>query len=648
MKYYLTTPIYYTNAAPHIGHAYTTIAADTIRRMKQMQGYEVTLATGTDEHGVNVERAALAAGKTPLEYTNVIAEEFRKQWQILELGIDRFQRTTAANHAKVVQDLFLRCKENGYVYKGHYTGQYCIFDNAYINDAKPGDPCPDCGRPTETVTEENYYFKLSAFTDQLLDLYMNQPDFIQPEIRRNEVMAFVRQGLKDLSISRTTVKWGIPVPGEAEHVFYVWFDALSTYMSAVAADNLWPADLHLIGKEIVRFHAVYWPAFLWAAGLELPKRIFAHGWLLFENDKMSKSRGNIVRATPIHKVLGTDALRYFLLREVVFGQDGSFSYDALVGRYNSDLANGLGNLASRTLTMIHQYRGGEIPKGDSDNHVGAAADSTVELALEAFERLDFSKALETVWSLIAVVDKYIVEQAPWKLAKGGPECVESLDTALYTAAEALRIITALLYPILPQSAEKIWFQLGMPGHLDSARVADLHWGHLAVGQKLRAVEAVFPRAEAKASIEKMKELETVELARQHTLLGKVAPPPLDAAAEAARAANGSGQITIDDFAKVDLRVGVVMSAVPVKNADKLLHLAVDIGEAQPRSIVAGIALAYKPEALVGRKVVIVANLAPRKLRGLESQGMIVAASLGDGAPVLASFLEDVPIGARLK
>jgi len=648
MKYYLTTPIYYTNAAPHIGHAYTTIAADTIRRMKQMQGYDVTLATGTDEHGVNVERAALAAGKTPLEYTNVIAEEFRRQWQILELGIDRFQRTTAANHAQVVQNLFLRCKENGYVYKGHYTGQYCIFDNAYINDAKPGDPCPDCGRPTETVTEENYYFKLSAFTDRLLDLYMNQPDFIQPEIRRNEVMAFVRQGLKDLSISRTTVKWGIPVPGEAEHVFYVWFDALSTYMSAVAGDNLWPADLHLIGKEIVRFHAVYWPAFLWAAGLELPKRIFAHGWLLFENDKMSKSRGNIVRATPIHKVLGTDALRYFLLREVVFGQDGSFSYDALVGRYNSDLANGLGNLASRTLTMIHQYRGGAVPSGGSENHVAAAADSTVELALEAFERLDFSKALETVWSLIAVVDKYIVEQAPWKLAKGGPECVEALDTALYTAAEALRIITALLYPILPQSAEKIWFQLGMPRHLDSARVADLHWGHLEVGQKLRAVEAVFPRADAKTSIEKMKELETVELARQHALLGKVAPPPLHAAAEAAPAANGNGQITIDDFAKVDLRVGVVKSAVPVKNADKLLHLAVDIGEAQPRSIVAGIALAYKPEALVGRKVVIVANLAPRKLRGLESQGMIVAASLGDGAPVLASFLEDVPIGARLK
>ena len=656
MKYYLTTPIYYTNAAPHIGHAYTTIAADVISRLKKMQGYDVTLATGTDEHGVNVERAAVAAGKTPLQYTDLISEEFRKQWQILELGIDRFQRTTAANHAKVVQDLFLRCKENGYVYKGHYTGQYCIFDNAYINDAKPGDPCPDCGRPTETVTEENYYFKLSAFTDRLLDLYTNQPDFIQPETRRNEVIAFVRQGLRDLSISRTSITWGIPIPGEPEdgpkHVFYVWFDALSTYMSAVAEDKLWPADLHLIGKEIVRFHAVYWPAFLWAAGLEIPKRIFAHGWLLFQDSKMSKTTGNIVRATPIHKVLGTDALRYFLLREVVFGQDGNFSYDALVTRYNSDLANGLGNLASRTLAMIYQYRVGEIPEGGSDNHIAADATSTVELVLEAFERLDFSKGLEAVWSLIAAVDKYIVERAPWKLAKGGADLAGELDTCLYTAAEALRVVTALVYPVLPRSAEKIWYQLGMPEHLDTARTADLHWGHLKPGQKLREIEAVFPRADAKVVIEKMKELEAVEFARQQTVLGKpptaVSQPAAETAAAVAEKVETGGQITIDDFVKVDLRVGLVKSAVPVKGADKLLHLSVDIGEAEPRSIVAGIALAYKPEALVGRKVVIVANLAPRKLRGLTSQGMIVAASLGDSAPVLAAFLEDVPIGARLK
>ena len=647
MKYYLTTPIYYTNAAPHIGHAYTTIAADCIRRLKQMQGYDVVLATGTDEHGVKVERAAATAGKSPIEYTDLIAEEFRKQWEILGLGIDRFERTTSTKHAKVVQDLFRRCKANGYVYKGHYTGQYCVFDEAYVNDAKPGDPCPECGRTTETVTEENYYFKLSAFQDRLLDLYMNQPDFIQPEIRRNEVMAFVRQGLKDLSISRTTIKWGVPVPDEEKHVFYVWFDALSTYMSAVDGENLWPADLHLIGKEIVRFHAVYWPAFLWAAGLELPKRIFAHGWLLFENDKMSKSRGNIVRATPIHKVLGTDALRYFLLREVVFGSDGSFSYDALVGRYNSDLANGLGNLASRTMSMIHQYRDGAVPKGRSDNHIAAHAEGVAELAIGAYERFEFSKALEQVWGLIGAVDKYIVERAPWKLAKLGEDGAAALDETLYTAAEALRIVTALLYPVMPQSAAKIWLQLGMENHPDSVRIKDLHWGHLEAGQKLRSVGGVFPRAEAKASIDRMKELETEELARQMALLGKTAPTEAPAKAEAAKP-DGAGQITIDDFAKVDLRVGLVKSAVPVKGADKLLHLSVDIGEEQPRSIVAGIAKAYQPEALIGRKVVIVANLAPRKLRGLESQGMIVAASVGEGLPVLASFLEDIPVGARLK
>jgi methionyl-tRNA synthetase len=656
MKYYLTTPIYYVNAAPHIGHAYTTIAADAIKRFKTMQGCEVVLTTGTDEHGQKIERAATAAGKTPQEFTDIISAEFRRQWEILGLSIDRFERTTSERHAKVVQDLFLRCKENGYVYKGHYTGQYCVFDELYINDLKPGDPCPDCGRPTETVTEENYYFKLSAFEDRILDLLTNNPDFLQPETRRNEVLTFVRQGLKDLSISRTSIKWGIPVPGEDKHVFYVWFDALSTYMSAVAGEGCWPADLHLIGKEIVRFHAVYWPAFLWAAGLDLPKRIFAHGWLLFENDKMSKSRGNIVRATPIHKVLGTDALRYFLLREVVFGQDGSFSYDALVGRYNSDLANGLGNLASRTLTMIHQYRAGVIPASDGDSHVANSARGAIILALECYEKFEFSKALEAIWTLIGSVDKYIVEQAPWKLAKSQePGADAALDAALYTAAEALRLTCALLWPVMPEAAEKIWSQLGFAEHVDHVRLADLHWGHLPQGQTLRAVQGVFPRADAKVVIERMREFEEAEVKRQQELLGKTVPSESPAPAEApatvpatAPASASNGQISIDDFAKVDLRVGIVKSAAPVKGADKLLHLSVDIGEAQPRSIVAGIATAYTPEALVGRKVVIVANLAPRKLRGLESQGMIVAASLEGGAPVLASFLEDVPVGARLK
>ena len=640
-KYYLTTPIYYVNAAPHIGHTYTTIAADAIKRLKRMQGYEpVILTTGTDEHGQKIERAAAAAGRSPQKFTDLVSQEFRRQWEVLGLQTDRFQRTTDPKHARVVQDLFDRCLKNGYVYKGNYTGQYCVFDELYVSEAKPGDPCPDCGRPTETVTEENFYFKLSAFQDRLLKLYEDQPDFILPETRRNEVLAFVKQGLRDLSISRTTIKWGIPVEGHAPHVFYVWFDALSTYMSAVDGEKLWPADLHLIGKEIVRFHAVYWPAFLWAAELPLPKRIFAHGWLLFENDKMSKSKGNVVRATPIHDALGADALRYFLLREVVFGHDGNFSYDALVQRYNSDLANGLGNLASRTLALIHQNTGGQIPSGPGDPTIAQAAKVAVDSALDSFELLNFSKALETVWGLISAVDKFIVERAPWTLAKSG-DTAKLADT-LYTAAEALRIVTALVYPVIPESAAKIWAQLGFRTPLDAIRTADLIWGKLASGQEIEPASGVFPRADVKTMIEKMKEGEAAELARQQTLMGTKPATP------ASVAADGTSHITIDDFVKVDLRVGEVKSASAVKGADKLLHLQVDIGEAQPRSIVAGIALAYKPEALVGRKVVIVANLAPRKLRGLESQGMVVAASLEGGNPVLASFLEDVPIGARLK
>jgi methionyl-tRNA synthetase len=640
-KYYLTTPIYYVNAAPHIGHTYTTIAADAIKRLKRMQGFEpVILTTGTDEHGQKIERAAAAANKSPQKFTDLISNEFRQQWKTLDLQIDRFQRTTDPKHAKVVQDLFDRCVKSGYVYKGSYTGQYCVFDELYVNEAKPGDPCPDCGRPTETVTEENFYFKLSAFQDRLLKFYEDNPDFIRPESRRNEVIAFVKQGLKDVSISRTTIKWGIPVANEAPHVFYVWFDALSTYMSAVDGEGLWPADLHLIGKEILRFHAVYWPAFLWAADLPLPKKLFAHGWLLFENDKMSKSKGNMVRATPIKEALGADALRYYLLREVVFGQDGNFSYDALVQRYNSDLANGLGNLASRTLALIHQNCNGQIPDGPGDPVIKKQAAEITESALASYEKLAFSQALELIWSLISHVDKFIVERAPWNLAKSG-DTAKLADT-LYTAAEAVRIVTALVYPVIPESAAKIWEQLGFRTPLDAIRTADLDWGKLASGQEIEPASGVFPRADVKTMIEKMKEGEAAELVRQQTLMG-VKPAP-----SASVAADGSSHISIDDFIKVDLRVGEVKSANAVKGADKLLHLTVDIGEPQPRSIVAGIALAYKPEALVGRKVVIVANLAPRKLRGLESQGMIVAASLEGGNPVLASFLEDVPVGARLK
>ena len=663
MKYYLTTPIYYVNAAPHIGHAYTTMVADLLKRFKRMQGYHAVITTGSDEHGVNVERAAERAGKTPLEFCDVIAAEFERQWKMLGLDIDYFQRTSSPQHARVVQEVFDRCRKNGYMYRGSYTGQYCIFDNLYVNDAKPGDPCPDCGRPTESITEENFFFKLSAFQDKLIELYDSQPDFIQPETRRNEVISFVKGGLNDLSITRSNIKWGIPVEGEAPHVFYVWFDALITYMSAVAGksidgEELWPADLHLIGKEIVRFHAVIWPAVLMAAGLPLPKRIFAHGWLLFENDKMSKSRGNIVRSEPIQKVMGADALRYFLLREVVFGQDGSFSYDALIGRYNSDLANGLGNLASRTLTMIHQYTMGEIPAENSDPQIAALASDTIRTVEQCFSSFEFSKGLEAIWSLIGAVDKYIVTKAPWKLARErehNAEAHKQLGETLYTAAEALRIITALVYPVLPESAPKIWGQLGLgrnpwpqgnpdcPSYsrIESVRFDRLKWGQLWAGEEIGEVSPVFPRIEAKPAIEQMRALEEKVTAEQAVMLGKTAAP-------AAPAAPASPKIAIDDFSKVDLRVGLVLSAERVKNSDKLMLMKVDIGEPEPRTIVAGIAEAYAPADLLNRKVVIVVNLQPRKLKGIESNGMIVAASVGDGKPVLAGFHEDVPVGARLK
>ena len=637
MKYYLTTPIYYVNAAPHLGTAYTTFTADLIKRFKRMQGYDpVVLTTGSDEHGQNVERASKAIGMTPDEYATRVANEFIRQWKSLGIEIDHFIRTSDPAHYDVVRDLFERCLKNGHIYKGSYTGQYCFHDELYVNDAKPGDPCPDCGRPTETVTEENYFFRLSAFQDKLLELYEKNPDFIRPDYRRNEVIAFVKAGLNDLSITRSNITWGIPVPVEGHHVFYVWFDALISYMTAVRNQGMWPADLHLIAKDILRQHTIYWPAFLMAGGLPLPRHVFAHGWLLFEDTKMSKSRGNVVRPGPIAEVMGADALRYFLLREISFGQDGRFSYDALIQRYNADLANGLGNLASRTLTMIRQYRKGEIPASAGAEYTADYARTTTSAVIEFFNQFEFSRGLETVWALLSSLDKFIVERAPWKLAKdAGSQSL--LDETLYTAAESLRIICGLLYPVMPETTAMIWSQLGMPSALADLRVADLQWGGLSAGQKIGEIAPVYPRFEEKPTVEKIREKEILEKARQDEVLGKKpAAPPIE------------GLITIDDFGKVDLRVAQVLTAEPVKGADKLLHLTVDAGEGKPRTLVAGIAEAYKPADLIGRKVVIVANLQPRKLRGIESNGMIVAASVEGGKPVLAGFLEDVPVGARLK
>ena len=656
-KFYITTPIYYVNARPHIGHAYTTIACDTIARRHRMLGDDTWFLTGTDEHGQKIERAAQAAGKTPQQLTDEISAEFRSLWDRMGLTYDDFIRTTSDRHKQGVQALWRKIRDNGYIYKGTYTGQYCVSDELYV-DAEPGAPCPDCGRPTETVHEENYYFKLSAFQDQLIRLYTEQPDFIRPETRRNEVLSFVRGGLRDLSISRSTFSWGIPVPDDPKHVVYVWLDALANYITALGYgssnpgkfDKYWPADVHMIGKEIVRFHCVYWPAFLLAAGLPLPKGITAHGWLLFEESKMSKSRGNIVRAETIVDVLGTDALRYFLLREVVFGQDGSFSFDALVQRYNSDLANGLGNLASRTLTMITRYFKGEVPypshaaHAPADAAIADAARKAIADCGTLFDQYQFSRALETAWGLVSAVDKYIVENEPWSLGdKQDEESRSRLATVLYTSAEALRIVTALAHPVMPDATAKIWAQMGL-GDIKKFDLTQLQWGQLRLGTKLGEVQAVFPRAD-KSAVERMQKMEESS--------GGTGVPPVQpsearpSAAPKAPAAIPDGKISIDDFAKVELRVAQVKAAERVKGADKLLRLEVDLGT-EVRQLVAGIAEAYEPETLIGRKVVIVANLAPRKLRGLESNGMIVAASPEGGKPVLASFLEDVPVGTRLK
>jgi methionyl-tRNA synthetase len=666
-KFYITTPIYYVNARPHIGHAYTTIACDTIARRQRMLGAETYFLTGTDEHGQKIERAAQAAGKTPQKLTDEVSAEFRALWDRMGITYDDYIRTTSDRHKHGVQALWCRIRDNGYIYKGHYTGQYCIFDELYVDAVGPGAPCPECGRPTETVKEENYFFKLSAFADKLLQLYTEQPEWIRPDTRRNEVMSFVRSGLRDLSISRSTFSWGIPVPDDPKHVIYVWLDALANYITALGYgssdttlyDKYWPADVQMIGKEIVRFHCVYWPAFLMAAGLPVPKAIVAHGWLLFEESKMSKSRGNIVRSETILEVLGADALRYFLLREVVFGQDGSFSFDALVQRYNADLANGLGNLASRTLTMIHRYFKGEVPYPSAsvsqragDNAIAETARKVIAECGTLFDQYQFSRALELAWSMVAAVDKYIVENEPWALGeKQDEESRSRLATILYTSAEALRVVTALAHPVIPDATAKIWTQLGL-GDIRKFSLSDLKWGQLQLGTKLGSVEAVFPRAD-KSAVERMQKMEeeqrTTPVTTDAVLPAASAAPPVVTQAPTAKSAATvpDGKITIDDFAKIELRVGQVKTAERVPKADKLLRLEVDLGT-EIRQVLAGIAESYTPESLIGRKVVIVANLVPRKLRGLESNGMIVAASPEGGKAVLAGFLEDVPVGTRLK
>ncbi len=656
-KFYLTTPIYYTNGLPHIGHTYTTIVADVIRRYKRMRGYDVVMTTGTDEHGVNVERAAKKAGVPESEFVAKMADAWRALWDELGIPADEFIRTTDLKHVRTVQWLFKLCKENGYVYKGHYTGLYCVYDNAFVTEPKPGNICPDCDRPLETVTEENYFFKLSAFEKPLLDFYRKNPDFIQPETRKNEIISFVEGGLKDLSITRTTIRWGIPVPGEEPHVFYVWFDALTAYLSAVGGPEwekrgLWPADLHLVGKDIIRFHTVYWPAFLMAAMLPVPKQVWAHGWFLMDAAKMSKSKGNVVLPRPIVNMLGMDALRYFLLREVVFGQDGNFSYDALVTRYNSDLANGLGNLTARTAALIEKNFAGEIPKPGAfqpqDEVLAKEAQNAIGEVLENYDKLSFARMLEAIWAVIAVADKYLTSEQPWALGNSEADQVRK-GTILWTTAELLRIVAALAYPVLPDSAAKIWLLLGQSTPLGSLELDGLRWGQLVPGTALGKAQTLFPRVDKNEAIERIESMSDEERNPAPTAPAPVATPAAPSGAAAAATAPAvSEKIGIEDFTKVEMRVGQIKTAERIVGADKLLKLTVDIGT-EIRQICAGIAQYYEPESLIGRKVAVVVNLAPRKLRGVESNGMIVAASVGpEGRPVLTGFHEEVEIGARLK
>ena len=680
--FYVTTPIYYANSLPHLGHLYTMIVGDTIARAKKQRGIETYFLTGTDEHGINIERAAQNEGRTPQQQADFVVSYFKEMTSKFGLdtehgGYDIFMRTTEPFHYEGVSALWCQVakaktpKGNDAIYKGHYEGWFCAACAAYKteDEYQKGDP-PTClihDTALDRVSEESYFFRLSDYDEALLSVFESKPDFVRPEARRNEVISFVRGGLQDLSISRlrTSVSWGVPVPDDPTHTMYVWFDALSNYITAIGWGNktreeavgfekFWPA-MHLVGKDILRFHAVYWPAFLLAAGVELPRAIVAHGmWVDPNGRKMSKTLGNTIKLDVLHKHFSIDAIRYFCLREMVFGQDGRFGYEGLIDRANSDLASGWGNLSSRTLTMIARYCDSRIPSGvipeeklllakrtgvDTDETTVAGFIETArDQFLMHFENLAFSRALETAWSVIARVDKMITDAKPWDLAKDENQ-KQTLGVVLYRAAESLRWLSVLLFPVMPEASRAMWSQLGLEGSPGQVNPAELKWGELKQGAPIGDVQPIFPR------IDKAKTM--AEIGGQQVQAPEPTPPVTHATE--ADAVGVTSFIEIDDFAKVDLRVGQVLSAERVPKADKLLLMKIDIGEEQPRQVLAGIAQYYEPEKLIGRKVVVVANLKPRKLRGLDSQGMVVAASYGaEGRPVIATFTEDVPNGARLK
>jgi methionyl-tRNA synthetase len=721
--FYVTTPIYYANSLPHLGHLYTMVVADAIARHKRQQGIETFFLTGTDEHGINIERAAERNNRTPKEQADYVVNYFKKMTAQFGLdtehgGYDIFMRTSEPFHYEGVSEFWRRAaraktpKGNDAIYKGHYEGWFCAACAAYKTEdeyAKPqnaGDP-PTClihDIALDRISEDSYFFRLSDYGDALLELYESRPEFVQPETRRNEVISFVRGGLQDLSVSRlkTSVSWGVPVPGDPDHTMYVWFDALTNYITAIGFGNeqqdravgfekFWPA-LHLVGKDILRFHAVYWPAFLMAAGVEQPRAIVAHGmWLDPNGRKMSKTLGNAIELDVLSKHFSVDAIRYFCLREMVFGQDGRFGYEALIDRANSDLASGLGNLSSRTLTMIARYNSNRVPSGviaedklllakragvdtDATTIAGFIEHARVQY-LQHLETYSFSKALEVAWSIVARVDKMISDAKPWELAKDENQS-QTLGAVLYRAAEALRWLCIMLYPVMPAATQEIWRQLNLSEKLAELDPAELKWGELKEEAPIGEVKPIFPRldkAKTMAEINQNSEVRsqtseedaTPELkthSGQHATEADAVPgasqieakpaPPQHSATEADAVPGAAGVanfIDITDFTKVELRVGQVLTAARIPKSDKLLLLTVDIGEEQPRQILAGIAEHYTPEEMVDRKIAVVANLKPRKMRGHESQGMLLAASVGDGdRPVLATFTEDVPNGARLK
>ena len=692
--FYITTPIYYANSLPHLGHLYTTIVADAVHRYKQQRGFDVFFLTGTDEHGVNIQRAAEKAGKTPKEQVDLISNELKRMFSDFGLdpangGYDIFMRTTEPFHYQGVQHLWREIarnktpKGNETIYKGHYEGWFCAPCAAYkLEDeyfTPDGSDVPFCSiheRPLDRVSEESYFFRLSDYAEFLLETLESDLQILKPESRRNEVISFIKGGLQDLSISRErkSVSWGVPVPGDDDHVMYVWLDALSNYITAIGYGNdrdgsvgfekYWQNAIHLVGKDILRFHTVYWFSFLKAAGLPLPRTVYAHGmWLDSDGRKMGKTLGNVIEVDVLHQHFQVDAVRYFCLREMVFGQDGKFGYENLIERANSDLASGLGNLLSRTVSMIQKYREGRIPSGKiaEANYLmarragidpdGQEIVSVVQHArdefIRRFDNYEFSLALETLWAVIARVDKMISDAKPWELAKDEKNA-ETLNAVLYRSAETIRWLATMVYPVMPCSAEDIYSQLGLQADVSSLDPASLVWGSLEPGTSIGEIVGIFPRIDRTKVMNEINET----VSKKTELSAEVQTP-----SEPAPAVTGPGAaeqpddsfITIDDFLKVELRVGQITVAERVPKADKLLRFEVDLGEEQPRQILAGLAEYYEPEKLVGRKVVVVANLKPRMMRGLESQGMICAASLTEeDTPAIATFLEDVKIGARLK